>query len=228
MKKNLFMLVALAGAFAMPAASQGAAHVWFELSNAGTSGVVQTGGGPDQTLILEKPSDPGIYTFEVTMYANINLGILGHSTDLGALPGENVSAGPFAGHDPGAIFFTNFPGTQPPEAGTFADDFGSSVIGQYNGPNSELGSLTITIDKTGGPIGDILIFARVGGLGWGDTSADGAPDVYYGPNGFVDGNPNLQVPAFGNLPVIQIVQVPEPATLSLLGLGVLALIRRRR
>lgn len=226
MKKNMFMVAALVGAFAMPAISQGAAHVWFELSDAGTSGVTQVSGGLDQTLILDKPADPGIYTFTLSMKANIDQGVLGHSTDLAA--DGPVAAGPFAGINPGVpdFFFTNAPGNLPPEAGTFADDIGSSVVGQYLGQVT-LGTIEITIDKTNGPIGEINIFARVGGLGWGDSSADGAPDVYYGPNAALDGNPVAGTP-YGDLAVVTIRQVPEPATMSLLGLGALALIRRRR
>lgn len=224
MKKNFLIVSALAAMLATPAVSFGAAHVWFQLES---GDVTLVSSGQDQTLVLDKSDAAQVYSFTVSMMANIDLGVLGHSTDL--MADGPVTAGPFAGINPGVpdFFFTNAPGNQPPEAGTFADDIGSSVVGQYLGAAVNLGTIELTIDKTSGPTGDISVFARVGGLGWGDSSADGAPDVFYGPNTALDGNPVGGTP-YGTLPVITIRQIPEPATMGLLALGAIAVVRRRR
>jgi hypothetical protein len=223
MKKNLFMVVALVGAFMMPAVSQGAATVWFEYAGGDLAAV--SGGGPNETLVLEKDLTPGTYNFAVTMYANVtDIGVFGANSTLVADGPVSVSSATLNGPANGIPTNANGLGVVGP--GPIAVNFGGIAIfgSGYLGDNIDMGTFNLTIVKTD-PIGDINITAIIGGQRWGNSDST-ATQVTFGPNPSVSGGTIGN--GTGGLPVISIVQVPEPATLSLLGIGAMALIRRRR
>lgn len=224
MKKNLFMVAALVGAFAMPAVSQGAASIWFEYVSGPTDGNGVTSQGPGQALVIEKPAAPGSYTYEIAMLANVtDVGLYSANTTLSSdstIAVTNANLIPPVGGAPtpaGAL------GTFGP--GDIATNFGAATFSGpgYLGNNILLGTLTFVVDKLDD--GTSNVYARVGNGLFG-TSQFGTATVDYGANLGINGG---VVGAEGDgLPVISFVNVPEPATLSLLGLGAIALIRRRR
>ncbi|HPF41601.1 MAG TPA: PEP-CTERM sorting domain-containing protein [Phycisphaerae bacterium] len=222
MKKNLFMLAALVGALIAPSVSNAAATVWFEYAG---GDVAQTGGGAaNETLVLEKSNAPGTYTFSVTMWSNVtDIGVFGANTTLLADGPITTTSAVLNGPPNGLPTPANGLGVEGP--GPIAVNFGGiAIFGTGYLGLSNMGTFTFEINKTD-LIGDINIYAVIGGQRWGNANSTGT-QVSFGPNGPVDG----AVIGAGSdgLPVITITQVPEPATLSLLGLGAIALIRRRR
>jgi hypothetical protein len=224
MKKNMFMVAALVGALAMPAISQGAATVWFEY--VGGDGAPTSGGGPGETLVIEKPNAPGTYHFTINMVANVtDVGIYGNITTLladGPVAASDLTVVPPPGGAPNAASGLGTPGPGP-----IAVNFGGAVFSGngYLGPDLLMATIDLTIVKLGGEMGDVGIYPVIGTTLWGDQFF-GAPDVSFGPNGPVSGA--VAGAGANGLPSVVIHWVPEPATLSLLGLGAIALIRRRR
>jgi len=234
MKKNTIMIAATVAAFALASVSQAATSVWFQLGDAGTSGVTVANdngtGGPGETLLLDKPGEPGIYTFTVDMYASVTgPGLYSHNTTLSA--DGTVSASTLQNASPpsdGGFSIAN--------TGTGAGIFGPGFIlnnygsGCFSGTgwalqNMYLGSITLTVDKT--DLGSVNVYAEVGNGSYGLNGGGFEQELYFGPNPSVSGQNAISPPA-GEFAVITITNLPEPATLSLLGLGAIALIRRRR
>lgn len=125
--------------------------------------------------------------------------------------------------------------------GGWADSGNGMEVHEYDGvswpfPPAEAtwnGSTTIAASKSGTMFTMTTALSNLG-LGIGDTFLfDAFSSGGGGGDGAVDslGNPNQQVGDWGEfstaVPVSYTV-VPEPATLGLIGLGALALIRRRR
>ncbi|MCB9855681.1 MAG: PEP-CTERM sorting domain-containing protein [Phycisphaerales bacterium] len=224
MKKNLFRVAALVGAFAMPAISQGAASIWFEYvsGTTGANSVVSQGEG--QVLVIEKPDVPGQFTYTINMLANVtDVGLYSANTTLSAdgpaaVPSMILNAPPGGGATPAGGLGVFGPGP-------IATNFGGATFSGpgYLGNNILLGTLTFVVDKTQDHDTFISIIASVGSGVFGQSDF-GAADVRYADGAYVSGG--IQGAATNT--VIQFVNIPEPATLSLLGVGAIALIRRRR
>lgn len=224
MKKNFAITAALAAMFALPALSHGAAQIWWTLDG-GDASLVSSGVG--QALVVETGDAAQVYSFTATMWANVTAPAL-YSANTTLSADGPVAASSWVAVPPTGGAETPAGGLNTPGAGDIATNFGAATFSGpgYIGNDINLGTLTFTIDKTGGPTGAVNIFARVGNGLFG-TSDFGTATVDYGPNLGVNGG---VVGASGNMPVITINEavIPEPATLSLFGIGVLALIRRRR
>jgi hypothetical protein len=222
MKKNLFMVAALVGAFAMPAVSQGSASIWFEYVSGPTQGLDPVSQGEGQVLSIDKPDGPGLYEYTINMLANVDgVGLYSANTTLSAdgpaaVTGTILNA-PVGGAPTPAGGLNTF------GPGDIATNFGGATFSGpgYTGQNILLGTLTIVIDKAG--TNGVNISARVGTGVFGQQDFQAA-DVRYADGAFVSGG------IVGNAENIAITfnNVPEPATMSLLGLGAIALIRRRR
>lgn len=209
---------------------------WFNF--VGGDGVA-VDGGPGKALSIEKDVADGRYEFTVRLMVNNNgtSALSGHASDfwLGAtnatvttkdvttLQGWSVQAldgingaDPIQGNDP-AKLVSNIG-----EAGiTIFND----VLVAPGAQDVGLVEWTFSIEKSGGQVGDVTdIHFGIGRSLWAVTPPNAGQLLAVGPNGPIATN-NQAVSA---LPVISIVNVPEPATLALLGFGALALIRRRR
>ena len=224
MKKNFAITAALAAMFALPTLSMGAAQIWWTLdSGDGT----QVQGGVGQELRIERLQDAGVYNLTLTMWANVTAPAL-YSANTTLSADGAVAATAWNAVPPTGGAATPAGGLNTPGPGDIATNFGAATFSGpgYIGNMLNLGSMSLTINDVNPLAGpDVSIFARVGNGLFG-TSDFATATVDYGPNLGVNGG---VVGASGALPVVTIIEiVPEPATLSLLGLGALALIRRRR
>lgn len=216
-------LLALALVASASVAQADTAH-WFTASAPTGGASIQDAGGPGQTPVLKcdvTVPAPCSWTISIAFQnAGGDSPIIGWATDLysealnGKIVGSNlVYAGGFGAHPAG-----NGTGASPGLL-VNGNGFDGSFAGVSGGP---LGSFTLSKFKSPGAGAQTdVILARVGDVAW--ANLDGAaPIVAMGGNNPVSADVGTDLGA-----AIVIMNFPEPSSLALLGLGALALIRRR-
>ncbi len=229
--RRFVLLVAALAAMATGSVANAADNMWFTLvsSNGDAVAIEQ---GPGSALVIEKlPSTTTLriamnFTASDNLTGNDAVGMSSYSFAL------NSTAGFFSNGAIGDVTNYNAPAGGADGDGSFGFQNLSAAVNGSDGVGY-LFDLTIN-DATLGLVANV--------------TGDFPSNMIYGINhsfpgarwyGFVGGNPisygspsytgGLDVtPGWGSLPVISVINVPEPASMALLAMGAVALIRRRR
>lgn len=225
--KVAMRVMAVAAMLAMASAAKADTAVWFMASApAGGAGIDQQG-GPGQGLLLScDATGPAVCTWTISIAFQNDGGdspLLSWASDLDlsqASVGKiDIVPGSFA-YNAGAGFASHAPAAGP------AINQGTNLLTNANGLDTSftgvssgtVASFTLRKTKTAGNINTDVIQHIAGGVEW--ANADGAYPVI---NGIADGGA-----AETDLGMAMAIRnFPEPSSLALLGLGALALIRRR-
>ena len=223
------ILVGLVAGLLVPGVASADALSWFTMS--GGQGNVITE-GPEQTLLIEKDPAAGTYTFDIDWwigYTGPEAANWGAALDL-TTNDPNVAVSMNVQNQGAAYPLLGGPGTVFPAPGQILENM---FVGTFNfagtpaGATNHIGSFRLTVTKAQPDPGGVVELTPGIGLGGWIQSNFLADFVKFGadPGPLLDG---LDITAVASIPAIRIVNIPEPATLALLGLGAVAMIRRRR
>jgi hypothetical protein len=244
------VLLALAIVLCLSSMAKAEAWVWWQVSSEGgalPSGAVATGGVENSTLAITQdcPLTGGTYRYILDMYVRTHgeaQGITAHASKLGR---PKLATGTALDDSLSAVSITDM---YTPWTGTSAFgplNNGLNLVQNIN--KQRVGGTELPILDADGaklmarfvldftcpvPTGTTHeIYQGVGTLKWAHLPS-GYAMIKYGPSNLVNGGTiwsATNANGMGNMPVITITcnPIPEPATLVLLGLGALALIRRR-
>lgn len=221
--KKLATLVAAIALFAASSVASAADHLWFSYVSSSPNIEIAPGpnNGPGQQLHLIKTnSDPAVVTVNINITSDSGALAgweLGLQTSLGSSFANGVAGG--AAYD--QIF------------GGIADGANSVSFGRGSSSAAGTTGVIYTFDLVinGGPVLPVAVTGDFGatqgvvksnayywyGFVGNNPISYGAPNYTFGPD---------ETPGWGLNPVVLVT--PEPATLVLLGLGAVALIRRRK
>lgn len=236
MKVARILALAAVATLTVTSMSFAAGAVWFT-ANAQTPNASAGTSGPGQALELGCDVSGGLRCdwLVTILYQNNDGGAFGSSIDLGTTaPGDlgkftvkNITLGANALQAIPNPFGINLPG------GQLLDNVGGSNLAAQGAPAGlyTIATFVLSKNKLPGELNTSLIYAGVGASEFGGNDDGGFYEVIsIGPNpansGFNAGPWPYSVD--GMAPSIVVRNTPEPATLGLLGLGVLALARRRK
>jgi hypothetical protein len=236
MKVARMLALAAAATLTVATIANAAGRIWFDAVPVSTNAGVLTPPGSAKTDLVCDISLGLRCEWVVTiMYENFDGGATGSAVDFGTQTPEDqgkftiknvqlasnalqVSPNPFTINNADGRLLENVGGSNLTPGGANA---GTYVIAQF----------TLSKNKLPGELQTSQLFAGVGGSEFGGNDPAGF-DVYeviqMGPNapvpGYNAGWPDFRMP----LAVMNVVNVPEPATLGLIGLGMLLVVRRRK
>lgn len=235
MVRTIIVSLAVLSAAAMAKADS---QVWYTAANVNGDGTGGPSGGAGQPLNLVCGA-PAACSWVITMHIGYGAnGPVGFSTDL-ATTEAGLSVNPVTpvGSQAGAPNPNNpwsgansiyQPGTGGSLAALLVGTQGQASSGAVSGPGAAtpvIFTLNLAAGTTQG-IKAINAKSVLGnGVAWVNSSFDGYEIVQYGNNIAGPADPDGSQPANA---VISISNVPEPATLSLLAVGTLLALRRRR
>lgn len=236
MKVARILALAAVATLAVTSMSFAAGAVWFE-AQAQTPNATAGTSGPGGTLDLGCDISGGLRCdWLVTIqYQNFDGGAFSASIDVGTLDPSDDGKFNIKSIDIPASALIAIPQTpilNGPDGALITSAGGGNVTA--TGANAGLytiATFVLSKNKLPGELQTSLIFARIGEAEFGGND-DGSPYevVSVGPNAAGPGYGNFSPWPYGALPgaVIVVRNTPEPATLGLIGLGVLALARRRK
>lgn len=231
MKVAKILVVAIVG-LAMASTAQAGVQVWFEATPAGgtavPSVVTQGAAGGNTALKCNKTGLTGNVTcaWDIVVKALIGAGPASTGYDVrltGSANTLSVAGAPAPAYGSNNYTSNSFPLTT---GGGYLIDGSQAAAAAGATGTQTLYSFRLVLTKVATDTNPVSVSAENGPNAWGATDGTSG-SVQYGGNASGNGNPhNLYGP--GPVPVINITQTPEPATLGLIGLGVVALIRRRK
>lgn len=222
------VVLSLAAVLAVASQAKADAQVWFTATGAnGISSVVTDGAAGGNTALKCDVSGAGALqcAWDIVVHSSLSSPTAGYNLRLfGAGAGVSVGAAPNAAYAANA--FTSFNLPLQTNGSGFILDGGQAAPAAGASGLQNLVTFRLVLNTTGGDIAPRAVLANNGPAGWG-AAAGGFINVQYGANPSLTGAPPYNgLPP--NVPVIGIVSTPEPMTVGLLGLGVVALIRRRK
>lgn len=225
--KVAMRVMAVAAMLAMASAAKADTAVWFMASAPAGGAGIDAQGSPSSVLALScDATGPAVCTWTISIAFQNDGGdspLLSWASDLvleqASVGKIDIVPGSFA-YNAGAGFGSHAPAAGPSiNQGTNllvnANGLDTSFVGVSGGT---VASFTLRKTKTAGNINTDLVGHQAGGVEW--SNSDGA---YPTINGFVEGG----VAGTPLGAALSIRNFPEPSSLALLGLGALALIRRR-